>query len=373
MVRRIEVLLVMLALLVLPVACAPAAVPTATPVAKAPTAAPAKSAEPAKPALAPPAFTPTPRPASIKLGGVASSGLGALYLSMEKGYFKEQGIDAENIDFQNIQEIIAPLGTGQLDVGVPSLSTPLLAAADRGIDLKVVAPTSVTAPKFENSWIMLRKDLKQSGQVKTASDLKGMTIAILSQGGFADQTVQLMLEQAGLQAGEVEVVVLPPTNYITAFANKAIAAGFSVEPYTARILQEDLAVKWMPASSFYGGQAQIGVVVFGGAMLKDQDLARRWMVAYLKGTRDYMKALTTKQGWDDLVKAVSKYTPIKDSKTYELIEFPYVDPNGSLDKKSIDIQYKWWVGKGLYKGQKTFDMITDLSHAEYAAQRLGRQ
>ncbi len=56
-----------------------------------------------------------------------------------------------------------------------------------------------------------------------------------------------------------------------------------------------------------------------------------------------------------------------------IMEMPYVDPNGMPDMKSVQAQYEWWVAKGFYKGQKTFNDMTDLSFVEYATQKLGKQ
>ncbi|MDP2726160.1 MAG: hypothetical protein Q8P59_01325 [Dehalococcoidia bacterium] len=138
-------------------------------------------------------------------------------------------------------------------------------------------------------------------------------------------------------------------------------------------MQQGFSVKWIPTSQFFGGNAQALYVVFGASLLKDQDLARRWMTAYLNGVRDYLKAFTTKEGRDDVIKILAKYTPITDPKLYDLMEMPYLDPNGQQDKKSIDAEFKWLVDQGLYKGKKTFADMTDLSFADYAAQKLGKQ
>ena len=97
------------------------------------------------------------------------------------------------------------------------------------------------------------------------------------------------------------------------------------------------------------------------------------MNAYLKGVRDYLKAFTTKEGREDVIKILARYTPVTDPKLYDLMEMPYIDPNGQHDKKSVDVEYKWLVDKGLYTGKKTFDDMTDLSFADYAAQKLGKQ
>ena len=368
---------VLLVLLAVPLAaCAPTAAPTPTPTV-APAPAPTKAAEATKPpAPSPtplPAATPTPRPATLKFGGVQVVSEGGVYVAIEKGYFKEQGITMEVTNFRISSEAIAPMGTGQLDITNVPVSVPLLAAADRGLDLKVVAGVNQYRPNWENGWIVLRKDLKDSGQVKTPADLKGMKVATPSLAGLGEQLVQLLLEQGGLKPGEAEVVVLPFAEQVTAFANKAIAAGWATEPFIVRGIEQGVSVKWIPTSQFFGGTAQGSMIIFGPALSKDQDLARRWMVAYLKGARDYLKAFTTKEGRDEVVGILAKYTPTKDPKLYDLMEMPYLEPNGMPDKKSSDAQYQWFVDKGLYTGKKTMADITDLSFAEYAAQRLGRQ
>lgn len=364
------------------VACAPAATPTAAPT-KAPAAAttapasvPTKAVEPTRPAATPttaPAATATPKPATLKFGSIQSVSDAGVYTAIDKGYFNEQGITIEVNNFRTAAEFIAPLGTGQVDFIATPLSTALLASADRGVEMKIVADKGQSTPKWEFAWLNLRKDLADSGQVKTPADLKGMKIAVPSPGSLGEQTVQLALERAGLKATDAEIVVLPFTEHASAFSNKGIAANYAVEPYIATGTQQGFSVKWIPNSQLFDGRVETATIIFGAALLKDQDLARRFMIAYLKGVRDYIKAFTLKEGRDQAVSILAKYSTIKDTKLYDVMEMPYLDLNGTPDKKSMDAQYKWFVDKGLYTGKKTFADITDLSYAEYAAQQLGKQ
>ena len=386
--RRWTALAILLAIAVALAACAPAAAPTPTPTkapavtpttAPAPTAAavPTKAAEPTKPAAAAPttapAATATPKPATLKFGSIQSISDAGVYVAIDKGYFKEQGITIEVNNFRTVPELIPGLGTGQLDLMATPLSSALLAAADRGIEMKIVADKGISQPKWEFAWLVLRKDLADSGQVKTAANLKGMKVAVPSPGSLGDQTVQILLEQAGVKPGEVEVLVLPFADQAAAFGNKAIAASYTVDPYIARGIQEGFSVKWMPNSQFFGGRTETATIIYGSALIKDQDLARRWMIGYLKGVRDYLKAFTTKEGRDDVVKILTKYSTVTDPKLYDVMEMPYLDPNGTPDLKSMDAQYKWFVDKALYTGKKTFADILDLSYSEFATQKLGKQ
>ena len=380
---RLSKMLVALGIIIVFVtmACAPAAAPTATPTkapAVAPTtaAAPTKAAEPTKPAApaaTPAAASPTPKPATLKFGGLQTASEAGIYVAIERGYFKEQGITMELTNFRTIAELIAPLGTGQIDLTAMPLSVPLLTAADRGVEFKIVADKAQGKPGWEYCQILLRKDLADSGQVKSPADLKGTKVAIPSPAAQGDMVVQMMAEEAGLKPGDIDIVVLPFAESAAGLGNKAISAAFSCEPFITTAVQQGFAVRWIPNSKFYGGVVETSNVIFGSTLLKDQDLARRWMIAYLKGNRDYTKAFTTKEGREDIVNIIVKYTSVKDVKLYDLMQMPYQDPNGVMDRKSMDLQYKWYQSKGLYTGKKTLDEMIDLSYLDYATQKLGKQ
>lgn len=369
-------LALVLGLLLTLAGCAPAAAPTAVPT-KAPAASPTTAA--ATPTSAPPkaaATTPAAPPSkqvTLKFGSIQSVSDAGVYIAMDKGYFQEQGITIEVNNFRTVADLIAPFGTGQLDVIATPLSTALLASAERGVEMKIAADKGQSLPKWEFAWIVLRKDLADSGQVKTPADLKGMRIAIPSPGSLGDQTVQIMLEQAGLKPGDATVDVLPFTDQASAFGNKGIAASYTVEPYIATGVQQGFSVKWIPNSQFFNGRAETATIIYGPSIFKDQDLGRRFMIAFLRGVRDYNKAFTTKEGREQVVSILTKYSTVKDAKLYDVMEMPYLDPNGTPDKPSMDAQYKWFVSKGLYTGKKTFDDITDLSFSQYATQQLGKQ
>lgn len=357
-------------------AAPPAQAPTATPAKgetqeskPAATTAPTKAAQSTQPA--PPSAT--AKPTTLKYGSLGASTEGGVLVALDKGYFKEQGIEIELVPFRIPTDMIAPLGTGQLDIGLTSMSNALLAAADRGVDLKLVSGGSEVKPGWEGTWVVLRKDLADSGKVKSPTDLKGMKFAASSKGSISDLVYADLLKQGNLKPEDLEFEVLPFPDMLAAFQNKGLAVGIMIEPILAQGLQQGLFVKWKPYSGFFGGRMQTTVLVAGSSFTKDQDVARRWMVAYLKGARDYLKAFTTKEGRQQVVDTLIKYTAVKDSKLYDLIEPSYIDPNGSVVISTLEVAHKFYVDTGAYAGRKSFMDILDLSYAEYAAQKLGKQ
>lgn len=383
MISRLTSLVLVGGLVAALVACTPGAAPTPTPTkapaaapTQAPAAAPTKSAEPTKPpAPSPttaPAATATPRPATIKLATSGSTADIAFYLAMEKGYFKEVGITIEIIPFASPPQAMPALGTGELDFVSTTLGLPFLQAVDRGVNVRLAADSGKTRPGWEWIWIALRKDLADSGQVKTAADLKGRKINLISPGSVTEQVVEKALKQGGLTLKDVETVTISSADIPAAFGNKGIDASYVNEPTLTRVVQAGLAVKWIPMSSLYGGSVQVGNFIMGTNLIKDQDLGRRWATAYIRGSRLYVDSMATKEGKQLIVDTLVKYTALKDPKAYDGLEFPYLDPNGSVDKKTLEELYKWYVDKGLYTGKTTLDQVVDQSYVNWAAEKLGK-
>src|SRR6266545_5532067 len=53
----------------------------------------------------------------VMMGELGSASDSGLFIALEKGYFAEQGIEVERTRFNTAADMVAPLGTGQLDVG----------------------------------------------------------------------------------------------------------------------------------------------------------------------------------------------------------------------------------------------------------------
>ncbi|NMA30882.1 MAG: ABC transporter substrate-binding protein [Candidatus Methanofastidiosa archaeon] len=73
----------------------------------------------------------------LKIGHVAKPGNLLLYLANDLGYFEEEGIDAELRLFENDEEGIAAVVSGEIDTGTFK-SMPELLAIDAGEDLRIV-------------------------------------------------------------------------------------------------------------------------------------------------------------------------------------------------------------------------------------------
>ena len=121
---------------------------------------------------------------------------GPLYVALERGYFRDAGLDVEfkaPADPNDPPKLVA---AGKADLAI-SYQPQLHMQADRGLPLVRVA-TLVATPL--SSLVVLR-----DGPVKSVADLKGKTVGF-SVGGFEDAILRAMLEKNGLTLKDVKLV-----------------------------------------------------------------------------------------------------------------------------------------------------------------------
>ena len=114
---------------------------------------------------------------TVKLGDLPAISNAGIYIAMDKGYFQEHGVTVDSERFASAGKMTAPLATGQIDVSVGSPSAGLFNAIAGGMDFKIVADKGQVRPGYNFTPLIVRKDLVDSGKVKTLKDLKGLKIA----------------------------------------------------------------------------------------------------------------------------------------------------------------------------------------------------
>src|ERR1700678_4071278 len=207
------------------------------------------------------------------------------FIADKKGYFRDAGITVAMTSFASAARMIAPLGTGQLDVGAGTVEAGLYNAVERGIRMRIVADKGSVADGYEFSTLLIRKDLVDGGRFKTLGDLKGMTIATAAQGSGSESALNEALKKGGLKFGDVNVVYMGFPEMLAAYRNKGIDAGVTNEPTITRTIRDGYAVRASP-QAIYPGQ-QTAVVLFSESFANRRALAQKFMNAYLRAVRDY--------------------------------------------------------------------------------------
>jgi NitT/TauT family transport system substrate-binding protein len=312
----------------------------------------------------------------VTVGITSSASDAPLYVAQKRGYFKEQGLTVAFQPFDSAAKMIAPLGSGQLDVGAGAPSAGFYNAVSRGLPLRIVADKGSMPKGYGYMPVMVRKDLIDSGKVKTAADLKGLKVAEPAQATATSSTLAAFLGGAGLKYNDVQHEYLGFAQHVTALQNRAIDASVTTEPSATVAEQAGAAVRFATPPDFYDKQ-QLAVLLYSGQFAEQKTIGNCFMSAYLRGARDYMAAfdkgkLVKGQKGDDIVAIVTAATGLKPA-VYSASVPNYVDPNGQVNLTGLKRDYDFFKQQGLLQGDVDVNKMVDSSFAKAAVEKLGNQ
>ncbi len=311
---------------------------------------------------------------TVKVGVATSTGDAGIYIADAKGYFEEQGIKAEITGFDTAANMIAPLATGQLDVGRGGITPGLLNAIGRDIAIKIVADGSLNTAGASFEGLLIRKDLFDAGKFKDLRDLKQMKIGVSAKGAPGEFVLDSALKKVGMSTEkDVQMVVLPFPDMPAALANKSLDAAMLVEPNLTRALDMGVARLYQRDDKLVGSDQSSALLYAPRFAMERPDTAKAFMIAYLKATRLYTEAFTKKnlQAKDEVVSILIKTSNVKDRALYNRMVLSALDPNGKLDINSIRAKQDWYLARGLQKTRIDLDAAIDPSFVKYAVDLLG--
>lgn len=310
----------------------------------------------------------------VKIGSPMVLSDAPFFIGEHKGYWKEAGIKLTLLNMQTGPHMIAPLGTGQIDIAAAAISAGLYNAVARGIKLKLIADKGENLPGDAYVSLLIRKELVDSGKFKTLKDLKGLKIAEPGKGGSTGSTVNQALVSVGLKYDDVQHVYVGFPEMLTGMQSGGIDGAIVPEPFLTYGLEKGIAVKFSP-DSFYPHQAISAVVYGNDFMSKRHEVAQRFMVAYLKSVRFYNGAI--KDGHfagpnaAEVVAILSKDTRYKDPELYRKVIANGCDPDGHIYRPSLQTDLTFWEGRHFIEGKPTVDEALDDSYVDAALKTLG--
>ena len=229
------------------------------------------------------------------------------FAAVEKGYFKEAGLDVEPLKFAGAQQVMEAMLSGRSDGssnGTGSANLAIGEIAQPGL-FKIFC-TNPSNAKFVLDEFITGKD----SAIKTMADLKGKRVA--SGPGIQNVTLcKTMLERAG--ATGATVTELPIGQHIASLVAGQVDACYTLEPTgtigrmngTTRVIEAGVVAKYIlgdPMAPWHGGAASLTTEF----IKKNPEVSKKYIAAYAKGVelvrtqpadaRQYMKGSTAIEG-----------------------------------------------------------------------------
>ncbi len=315
-----------------------------------------------------------PRP--IKVGVLKLTSSAPIFLGVEKGFFKEFGVEPELVFFQAAAPIATALAAGQIEVGATGLTAALYNIVLAGEKLWIVADKGREWPGYPLVGIVVQKDLWDGG-LRSVKGLKGRRIGVTQLGSTLHYQAGNVLEKEGFTLADVKIVPLQAIPAaVEALKGKQVDAVLVPQPFAGAAEAQGFGKIMAWAGDLHPWQT--AAVFYSQKLATDRARAVAFMKGYVKASRYYFDAaLVQKDGrlapgtqYDEVVEVTAKYTGARP----EIIRlgFPFQDRNGRLLVPDIERQMAWWVANGFMKKPLPLNPIVDTSFVEEAVQALDR-
>lgn len=357
--------------------CAPGAAPpapaAAPPSASAPTAATAGSTgggpAPAAPVAA--SSSSPPRLETVKIATQPSPGFSAVFVGRERGYFRQEGIEIEEVPFDTSTQIMPAIAAGQIDVGAGGIAAGFFNAIASGIPARIVLDLATARAGDRTSGVLVRKELIDSGRVREAADLRGLRAGFTSKGHSTEMLVDVVLGAGGLSLQDVETSELPYPEMNVALANDNLDFAASIDPFVALAVQNGWAVRWKSWADVLPND-QVAVLMYSAAFADTRnEVARRFAKVWLRGVREYEAARTKGTDREALIDILQQHTVMKERALYDIVPWGYINPDGRVSAEAIARAQDWFVAHGYVTRKVDVPALIDYQFADYAVAQLG--
>ncbi|MGF9664205.1 ABC transporter substrate-binding protein [Arthrobacter crystallopoietes] len=297
-----------------------------------------------------------------------------LYVAMDRGYFKEEGLDVELKAFKSGGDMVAPLSSGSLDAGTGAPGAGIFNAVGRGLGVRLVGDTGHLDEGNKYSSLIVRKELVDSGKFSSIKDLKDLRMGLYAEGTSTTLWFDRALAEAGLTRADIQPNFLGGPDQAAGLENGSIDAATLAEPFASKVIDSGAAVRFAVGADFYPG-LQLGTLMYGTAFTqKAPETAVAFMEGWLRGTRDFNAAIVDGQlkgeGSDEIVRIIAKHTDM-DEALLKSAYFPAISGDGTMNVEGLGEDLETFRKDGLIENKDLkIEDILDTSYAEKAQAEL---
>ncbi len=293
-----------------------------------------------------------------------------LYVAASRGLFAKYGLDVEVQSVRSGTEVIAFLTQGKVDVGGIAIVASTWNAWVKGMDMRIIAPGGLEPTKGSPTKLLVRKDLVDSGKVRTVADLKGLRVGMAGgPGSGGEYLAAKALERGRLTIRDVQALNISNVDMTAGFANKSLDAGILGSPYADQAIAAGNALS---LAEDLTPDAMTVAFVSSGKLLKERpEVAKRFVLALMEAARlmqgaDYLAA--------DNIKAYLAHVNATEQSIRTGDPVIY-DPNQVISLGGLRDVERVHRENGRTEYKAAFDpaTVTDTSLVDWARSVLGRR
>lgn len=303
------------------------------------------------------------------VGGLTDAGV---YIAEARGYFKQEHIAVKSERMEGGSALTTALATGNLDVAGISVSAGLFNAVSRGIGLRIVGDKQSIRPGVSATHLVAQKKLAGKTTAESIHNLRGKVVAVSDKTSGTTAVLDFLLKKYGMSVDDLNLKVLGYSEITAGLINGSVDAAIELEPFLTQVLASGHIADLSDQSAVVpSGGATIVPLVYSQSFIDDnRDVAQRFMIAYMKGVRDYNDAMLHGKDKSQIVAIIAKGAGV-DEKTVTAAHVAGLDPDQTVNVNYLGQLEKWFEDQGyVHTYVKPSDMVDD-SFAKHAVSELG--
>lgn len=310
----------------------------------------------------------------LNVGMLKLTSSAPLFIGIEKGFFKEQGLDLNVEWFEAAHPIAVATASNKVDIGATGITASLFNMVSGGQKLSIVADKGREQKGYSSSAVLVTTELWQNG-VRSIEQLKGKRIGITQTGSTFHYMIGRLLATKGLSLSDVELVPLGKLGSLMAsLESKQVDAVILNEPNITKVEKAGYGKVMVQVGDVI--DYQTSALFFSPKLMQDKDTGVRFMKGYIKASRYYYDAALVKENgklvpgknFDEVVQIIAKYTgaPVEDIKA----GLPYMDRDGKLLAQDIGVQIDWYLKNKMIEKAVDAKQVVDTALFEEALRQV---
>jgi len=303
----------------------------------------------------------------VKVGAVVLTGVAPIVVAVDKGHFREEGLDAELVNFQFPVAMPAAVVSGDLDFGVMSLGAAFFNLAGKG-GVKIVAGVGTERPGYRQLGYFVSTKAYEAG-LRRLEDLAGRSVGVIVLGTSSHYAVVAAMRKYNIPPASVRVVQLQSvSNQVAAVKGNQVDMAILHVGQIAALEQAGLGrtIGWVGDV-----ESHLFTTMFASprTIAEKPDVVEKAVRALQKGSAEYNRIFNQRDaagnfkpgpGYDDMLKLLAPRMPPGDPHALASA-LGYADPGMNIDMASVARQIANWQDAGMVDKGVTAEAIVDSS------------
>ncbi|MDE0702293.1 MAG: ABC transporter substrate-binding protein [Rhodospirillaceae bacterium] len=304
----------------------------------------------------------------LVVGALRFTSHSAGFVALEKGYFKQEGLNVEFRFFQAAAPTAVAVASGDADFAIAGITGGFINLAGKGA-IRAVGGVLHESKGVDGMALLASKKAYEAGLTKPAH-LKGKSLALTQFGSTFHYMGAVTAEKFGFSIKDIRLRPLQKVGaMIGALKSGQVDAMFMV-PHIAKPLARGGAAKIVGWLRDWHPDYQITALITSTRNIeKRRGLVEKFLRAYARGIADFNRVMLDQKkdpaAVEAMVKTIHKYvyTSRPYAKAARSIKAGamYLNPGASIDVASVKRQLEWNQSQGFVKKDITLEQVVDTS------------